>query len=114
VPGNIASSTGWLKYHSLVPPATPIPTLGPVMERITKSLNDLTISHAQTTSALASISEERVQVEARQVNLRATIANAEAKRSWFAAFREWVETVATFLDEKVDFSCSASAEFCSH
>jgi GC-rich sequence DNA-binding factor len=30
-----------------------------------------------------------------------TIGKAEAKRSWFAAFREWIETVATFLDEKV-------------
>lgn len=29
------------------------------------------------------------------------IAKAEDKRSWFSAFREWVESVATFLDEKV-------------
>jgi GC-rich sequence DNA-binding factor len=50
---------------------------------------------------LESISEERVQIDARQVHLRTIIGKAEAKRGWFAAFREWVETVATFLDEKV-------------
>jgi GC-rich sequence DNA-binding factor len=71
------------------------------MARITKSLSDLTISHVQKTSSLESISEERVQIDARQVHLRTIIGKAEAKRGWFAAFREWVETVATFLDEKV-------------
>ena len=84
-----------------VPPATPIPALGPAMARLAQTLTDLTVSHAKTTSSLTSISEERAAVEAREVELRASIAKAEAKRSWFAAFKEWVESVATFLDEKV-------------
>lgn len=33
--------------------------------------------------------------------MRDMIAKAEEKRSWFSAFREWMESVATFLDEKV-------------
>lgn len=32
--------------------------------------------------------------------MRQMIEKAERKRSWFAAFREWVEGVASFLDEK--------------
>lgn len=33
--------------------------------------------------------------------MRQMIEKAERKRSWFVAFREWVEGVANFLDEKV-------------
>ena len=33
--------------------------------------------------------------------MRDMIAKAEEKRSWFSAFREWMESVAIFLDEKV-------------
>jgi len=32
--------------------------------------------------------------------MRSMVEKAEQKRSWFHAFREWVEAVATFLDEK--------------
>lgn len=33
--------------------------------------------------------------------MREMVRKAEAKKSWFVAFSEWVESVATFLDEKV-------------
>jgi len=33
--------------------------------------------------------------------MRTLVENAGGKRNWFSAFREWIETVATFLDEKV-------------
>ena len=42
-------------------------------------------------------------MEVREVELRAMITTAEEKRSWFASFREWIENVATFLDEKVSY-----------
>lgn len=51
--------------------------------------------------ATASLVDEREQLDARETELRDMIAKAEGKRSWFAAFKEWVESVATFLDEKV-------------
>lgn len=51
--------------------------------------------------AAASLADEREQLDTRETELREMIAKAEAKRSWFAAFKEWVESVATFLDEKV-------------
>ena len=50
---------------------------------------------------MVSVADERAQLEVREKEMRDMIAKAEEKRSWFAAFRDWVESVATFLDEKV-------------
>ena len=50
---------------------------------------------------MVSVADERAQLEIREKEMRDMIAKAEEKRSWFAAFRDWVESVATFLDEKV-------------
>lgn len=50
---------------------------------------------------MLSLGEEQLKLEAREKEMRDMIAKAEDKRSWFSAFREWVESVATFLDEKV-------------
>lgn len=84
-----------------VPTSTPIPTLGPAIARLTQSLTALTTSHASNTSAMASLAEEREQLDKREMEMREMVRGAEAKRSWFVSFREWVESVATFLDEKV-------------
>ncbi|KAI0081642.1 hypothetical protein K474DRAFT_1656446 [Panus rudis PR-1116 ss-1] len=83
-----------------IPPATPIPTLGPAIARLTQSLSQLTTSHSEHTASMASLDQEQKQLEMREKEMRELIAKAEEKRSWFAAFREWVESVATFLDEK--------------
>ncbi|CCL98857.1 uncharacterized protein FIBRA_00863 [Fibroporia radiculosa] len=83
-----------------IPPVTPIPTLGAAVARLTQSLTALTTSHVQNSTSMASLGEERLQLEAREKEMREMIAKAEDKRGWFAAFREWVESVATFLDEK--------------
>ncbi|KZT09212.1 uncharacterized protein LAESUDRAFT_810841 [Laetiporus sulphureus 93-53] len=83
-----------------IPPITPIPTLGAAVTRLTQSLTALTTSHAQHSVSMASLGQEQEQLEARGKEMRELIAKAEDKRSWFAAFREWVESVATFLDEK--------------
>jgi GC-rich sequence DNA-binding factor len=90
-----------------VPPATAIPTLAPTVARLRQSLNDLNISHAGNITSISSIADEREQLAARETEMREMITKAEAKRSWFAAFRDWVESVATFLDEKVrNAACS--------
>ena len=86
---------------TLVPPPTPIPTLGPSIARFTQSLTALTISHSSNTAALTSLAEEREQLDERETELREMVAKVEEKRSWFVDFKEWVEAVATFLDEKV-------------
>ena len=54
---------------------------------------------------MTTLAEERLQLEAREQEMREMIVKAEEKRSWFAEFREWVESVATFLDEKVRHPC---------
>ncbi|KZT27360.1 hypothetical protein NEOLEDRAFT_1176784 [Neolentinus lepideus HHB14362 ss-1] len=83
-----------------IPSEMPIPTLTAAIGRLTQSLTALTTSHTQNTTSIESLAEERIQLEAREKEMREMIVKAEAKRSWFAAFREWVESVATFLDEK--------------
>ena len=50
---------------------------------------------------MLSLGEEQLKLEAREKEMRDMIAKAEDKRSWFPAFREWVESAATFLDAKV-------------
>ena len=49
---------------------------------------------------MGSLGAEQIQLEQREQELRIMVALAEEKRSWFVAFRTWVETVASFLDEK--------------
>lgn len=71
------------------------------MERLSQSLNSITTSHATNVKAATSLVDEREQLDVREIELRDMIAKAEAKRLWFVAFKEWVESVATFLDEKV-------------
>lgn len=75
--------------------------LGPAIARLTQSLTVLTTSHMSNTAAMSSLAEEREQLDKREQEMREMVRKAEAKRSWFVAFREWVESVATFLDEKV-------------
>lgn len=50
---------------------------------------------------MSTLAEEREQLDKREAEMREMVRVAEGKRSWFVAFREWVESVATFLDEKV-------------
>jgi GC-rich sequence DNA-binding factor len=50
---------------------------------------------------VSTLSAELVQLDERETELRDIITRTEEKRSWFADFREWLESVAAFLDEKV-------------
>lgn len=84
-----------------VPAAISLPTLPPTITRLTASLSQLTTSHLSNTAALNALAEERKQVEAREKEMRDMVGKAEEKRGWFGSFREWVEGVAGFLDEKV-------------
>ncbi|KAF9221600.1 hypothetical protein BS17DRAFT_711194 [Gyrodon lividus] len=83
-----------------IPPATDVPALDSAIERLAQSLASLSSSHAANANAAASLAEERDQLDTRETELRQMIATAESKRSWFVAFKDWVESVATFLDEK--------------
>ncbi|RPD62638.1 GCFC-domain-containing protein [Lentinus tigrinus ALCF2SS1-7] len=83
-----------------IPPVTHIPTMAAAIARLTQSMSELTTSHAEHSAAMSKLGEEQRILEAREKEMRDMIAKAEEKRSWFSAFREWVESVATFLDEK--------------
>ncbi|KAF7364986.1 GC-rich sequence DNA-binding factor-like protein [Mycena venus] len=83
-----------------IPPSTPLPSLGPALARLTQQLTQLTASHASNTAALTTFGQERTEVEDREKEMRQMVEKAEAKRAWFGQFKEWVEGVAGFLDEK--------------
>ncbi|KAG6864177.1 hypothetical protein C0991_011828 [Blastosporella zonata] len=46
-----------------IPSATPIPTLGPSMARLTEQLTNLTTLHASNTTALGLLAWERAEVD---------------------------------------------------
>ncbi|KAG1857917.1 nineteen complex-related protein 2-domain-containing protein [Suillus tomentosus] len=77
------SPTKQVYKAAAIPTSTTIPSLGPAMERLSQSLTAVTTLYITNAKAAAALVDEREQLE-----------------SWFAAFKEWVENVATFLDEK--------------
>ncbi|KAK7035518.1 hypothetical protein VNI00_011811 [Paramarasmius palmivorus] len=83
-----------------IPLSTPIPTLSASLARLTQQMAQLTTSHAGNTAALNTLAQEREQVDEREREMRELVGKAEEKRAWFGSFREWVEGVAGFLDEK--------------
>lgn len=89
------------RYRSVVPADTPIPTLAPAIARLAQQLSQLTASHATNSAALNNLSQERDELDDRETEMRDMVSRAEEKRAWFSSFREWVEGVASFLDEKV-------------
>jgi GC-rich sequence DNA-binding factor len=50
---------------------------------------------------MVDFAEEHAKADLRETELREMVELEEEKRGWFAAFRDWAESVATFLDEKV-------------
>ncbi|KAG6817011.1 hypothetical protein H0H87_000907 [Tephrocybe sp. NHM501043] len=83
-----------------IPSATPIPTLGPAIAHLTEQLTNLTTSHASNTMALTSLAKERADIDERESEMREMVGRAEDKRAWFESFKDWLEGVAGFLDEK--------------
>ena len=88
-------------YSELVPPLTEIPSLESSILRLSQMMTSIAASHAQNTTSVSALSAEQVQLDERETELRDIVARAEGKRSWFADLRDWLESVATFLDEKV-------------
>ena len=91
-------------HTPLVPSLTEIPSLESSVMHISHIMTSIAASHAQNTASISTISTELAQLDDHETELRETITRTEEKRSWFADFREWLESVASFLDEKVQ-SC---------
>ncbi|QRW20232.1 Pre-B-cell leukemia transcription factor-interacting protein 1 [Rhizoctonia solani] len=87
------------KPHA-IPVQTPVPTLGPAVARLTQALTKLTTSHAANTKTLTSLGDERSSLEKQEARLRELVTEAEDKRAWFSGFKEWMDSLADFLDEK--------------
>ncbi|KAI0251981.1 nineteen complex-related protein 2-domain-containing protein [Lactifluus subvellereus] len=83
-----------------IPSLIEIPSLESSVMRISHIMTSIAASHAQNTASISTISTELAQLDDRETELRETITRTEEKRSWFADFREWLESVAGFLDEK--------------
>ncbi|KXN82858.1 GC-rich sequence DNA-binding factor 2 [Leucoagaricus sp. SymC.cos] len=83
-----------------IPTTTPLPSLTPALARLSEQMAKITASHASNTAALNNIVLERESVDKRELEMREMVEKAEEKRAWFDSFREWVEGIAGFLDEK--------------
>jgi GC-rich sequence DNA-binding factor len=81
--------------------------LGPAIARLTTQLTQLATSHANNTASLNTLAQERGEVDDREKEMRDMVGRAEEKRAWFDNFKEWIEGVAGFLDEKVAFHFSS-------
>lgn len=66
-------------------------------------MSQLLASHSSNTSSISQLADERLTIEIKEKDMRELVVSAENKRSWFSGFRDWVEAVAAFLDEKVSF-----------
>ena len=75
--------------------------MSPAISRLSERLALSMSSHAKNSATLDSLARERVEVDGKEKELREMVEKAEEKREWFGSFKEWVEGVAGFLDEKV-------------
>lgn len=87
-----------------IPPAIPIPVLDAAIAKLTQKLTALTTSHAKNTAELIKMGEENASLEKQEAELKGQVENAEQRRAWFQSFKERVESVGDFLDEKVRLS----------
>ncbi|CAE6460347.1 unnamed protein product [Rhizoctonia solani] len=83
-----------------IPVQTPVPALDPAVSRLTQALTKLTTSHAGNTKSLTTLGDERSSLETQETRLRELVTEAEDKRAWFSGFKEWMDSLADFLDEK--------------
>jgi GC-rich sequence DNA-binding factor len=68
---------------------------------LTQALTKLTTSHAGNTGSLTALGDERTSLEEQETKLRQLVIEAEEKRAWFNGFKDWMDNLADFLDEKV-------------
>ena len=84
-----------------VPPAIPVPVLGVAIAKLTQKLTVLTASHAKNTAELIKMGEEMALLNKQEAEIKEQVENAEQRRAWFQGFKERLESVGDFLDEKV-------------
>ena len=93
---------------SIVPNVTSLPTLAAAMSRLSGTLSNAQTAHTAHENSVEAIQAEQEQLSSKELEMRDLVTNAEAKRAWLSDFHEWMETIATFLDEKVSLCCQPS------
>jgi hypothetical protein len=86
---------------SIVPPPTPLPSLGPAIARLSSVLSTLTTSHTATTATLATLAAERQALDEKETSLRTMVGEADAKKTWFEEMTNKTDDLGAFLDIKV-------------
>ena len=84
-----------------IPPVISVPVLDVAIAKLTQTLTALTTSHTKNTAELSKIGKENTSVEKQEAELREQVENAEKRRAWFQSFKERIDSVGDFLDEKV-------------
>ena len=84
-----------------IPPPISVPVLDVAIAKLTQKLTALTTSHARNTAELIKTGEENTALEKQEAELKEQVESAEKRRAWFQGFKERVESVGDFLDEKV-------------
>lgn len=87
-----------------IPRTGTLPSLSLVSTRLSTSLNALTSSLSLDSSTLTHFEREKAELEAQEQELRKEVEGKERRREWFEGFREEMEIVGGFLEEKVSSS----------
>lgn len=86
---------------SAIPDPSPLPSLHAVAVRLQATLADARAGKVDSDTLLSQAQREREALDAQEAELRAEVDRVSSKYEWFLDFKEWVEEVAAFLDEKV-------------
>jgi GC-rich sequence DNA-binding factor len=84
-----------------VPEPSTLPSLKFVQARLANTSSALERSHNEHIAALENCEKERVELDRQEVGFRNQVSAANERFAWFSDFKEWVEDVANFLENKV-------------
>lgn len=82
-------------------PLPALPSLSSTAARLQAALADARLAKSDSDALLAQAERERMALDAQEAELRAEVDRVSSKYEWFIEFKDWVEEVASFLDEKV-------------
>jgi hypothetical protein len=89
-----------------VPEPSALPTLKFVQARLSNAFSALERSHNEHVVVLENCEKERAELDRQETDVRQQVATASDRFDWFVDFKDWVEDVANFLENKVCSICS--------
>jgi GC-rich sequence DNA-binding factor len=85
----------------VVPQPSTLPSLKFVQARLSNSYSALERSHNEHLAVLENCDKERAELDRQETDVRQQVATTSERFDWFVDFKEWVEDVANFLENKV-------------